>query len=62
VREIKSPIILQPGPAALTDGVKAVQAVIEEWAAREPATPVVESAAPAAAPGTPAATDPAARR
>ncbi|MGH8277865.1 MAG: ABC transporter substrate-binding protein, partial [Steroidobacteraceae bacterium] len=34
VREIKSPIILQPGPAALTDGVKALQAVIEEWAAR----------------------------
>jgi iron complex transport system substrate-binding protein len=32
VREIKSPIILQPGPAALTDGVRAVQAVIEEWA------------------------------
>ena len=34
VREIKSPLILQPGPAALTDGVKAIQAVIEEWAAR----------------------------
>ena len=39
VREIKSPLILQPGPAALTDGVKAVQAVIEEWAAREAAGP-----------------------
>ena len=34
VREIKSFIILQPGPAALTDGVRAVQAVIQEWAAR----------------------------
>ena len=34
VREIKSAIILQPGPAALTDGVRAVQGVIEEWAAR----------------------------
>jgi iron complex transport system substrate-binding protein len=34
VREIKSAIILQPGPAALTDGVRAVQAVIEEWAQR----------------------------
>jgi iron complex transport system substrate-binding protein len=34
VREIKSPLILQPGPAALTDGVKAIQTVIEEWAAR----------------------------
>jgi iron complex transport system substrate-binding protein len=33
VREIKSAIILQPGPAALTDGVRALQAVIEEWAA-----------------------------
>src|SRR5689334_8832967 len=34
VREIKSALILQPGPAALTDGVRAVQAVIEEWVAR----------------------------
>jgi iron complex transport system substrate-binding protein len=32
VREIKSAIILQPGPAALTEGVRALQAVIEEWA------------------------------
>ncbi|MGH8180651.1 MAG: cobalamin-binding protein [Steroidobacteraceae bacterium] len=36
VREIKSPIILQPGPAALTDGLRAIQQVIEEWA-RSPA-------------------------
>jgi iron complex transport system substrate-binding protein len=28
--EIKSPIILQPGPAALTDGLKAMQAIIEQ--------------------------------
>jgi iron complex transport system substrate-binding protein len=28
--EIKSPIILQPGPAALTDGMKALQAIIEQ--------------------------------
>ena len=34
VREIKSALILQPGPAALTDGVRAIQSVIEEWAAR----------------------------
>ncbi len=34
VREIKSALILQPGPAALTDGVRAIQAVIEEWAQR----------------------------
>jgi iron complex transport system substrate-binding protein len=32
VREIKSAIILQPGPAALTEGVRALQEVIEEWA------------------------------
>ncbi|MGH8297847.1 MAG: cobalamin-binding protein [Steroidobacteraceae bacterium] len=34
VREIKSSIILQPGPAALSDGLRAVQGVIEEWASR----------------------------
>jgi len=33
VREIKSAIILQPGPAAVTEGVRAIQSVIEEWAA-----------------------------
>jgi iron complex transport system substrate-binding protein len=31
LREIKSSLILQPGPAALTDGVHAIQAVIAEW-------------------------------
>jgi iron complex transport system substrate-binding protein len=34
VREIKSSLILQPGPAALTDGVRAIQAIIEEWDSR----------------------------
>jgi len=34
LREIKSSIILQPGPAALTAGVRAIQQIIEEWAAR----------------------------
>jgi iron complex transport system substrate-binding protein len=34
LREIKSSIILQPGPAALTDGVQAIQRIIEEWAQR----------------------------
>ena len=29
LREIKSSIILQPGPAALTDGVRAIQGVID---------------------------------
>jgi iron complex transport system substrate-binding protein len=32
--EIKSPIILQPGPAALTDGLDALHAVIARWAMR----------------------------
>jgi len=32
LREIKSSIILQPGPAALTDGVRAIQQIIENWA------------------------------
>ncbi len=34
LREIKSPLILQPGPAALTDGLDALAAIIAEWAAR----------------------------
>lgn len=34
VREIKSAIILQPGPAALTEGVRAIQEVILEWCFR----------------------------
>jgi len=33
VHEIKSPIILQPGPAALTDGLAALQAIIANVAA-----------------------------
>jgi iron complex transport system substrate-binding protein len=36
VREIKSAIILQPGPAALTDGLPAIQQVIAEWARESP--------------------------
>ncbi|MBO9716075.1 MAG: cobalamin-binding protein [Pseudoxanthomonas sp.] len=35
LHEIKSPLILQPGPAALTDGVAAIAAVIQGWAARQ---------------------------
>ncbi|GAB2593015.1 ABC transporter substrate-binding protein [Dyella jejuensis] len=34
VHEIKSPIILQPGPAALFDGLDAIHAVIAAWAVR----------------------------
>ena len=33
LREIKSPLILQPGPAALTDGLDALTAIIDEWTA-----------------------------
>jgi iron complex transport system substrate-binding protein len=32
LREIKSPLILQPGPAALTDGLDALAGIIAEWA------------------------------
>jgi iron complex transport system substrate-binding protein len=34
--EIKSPLILQPGPAALTDGVAELQKIIERCARRAP--------------------------
>ena len=34
LHEVKSSIILQPGPAALTDGVRALQRVIVDWAAK----------------------------
>ena len=32
--EIKSSVILQPGPAALTDGLAELQRIIEQWAVR----------------------------
>lgn len=31
LREIKSTLILQPGPAALTDGLSAIEKIIDEW-------------------------------
>jgi iron complex transport system substrate-binding protein len=31
LHEIKSPLILQPGPAALTDGLDALQAIVARW-------------------------------
>jgi iron complex transport system substrate-binding protein len=34
LHEIKSPLILQPGPAALTDGLDALHAIISRWARR----------------------------
>ncbi len=35
LHEIKSPLILQPGPAALTDGLDAMFKIISRWAARD---------------------------
>jgi iron complex transport system substrate-binding protein len=35
VREVKSALILQPGPAALTDGLDAIRAIVDEWLARK---------------------------
>jgi iron complex transport system substrate-binding protein len=37
LHEVKSPLILQPGPAALTDGLAALEAIIHGWAARRDA-------------------------
>jgi iron complex transport system substrate-binding protein len=34
LHEVKSPLILQPGPAALTDGLDRLHAIIAGWAAR----------------------------
>jgi iron complex transport system substrate-binding protein len=34
LHEVKSPIILQPGPAALTDGLDALHKVIAAWSAK----------------------------
>jgi iron complex transport system substrate-binding protein len=34
VHEIKSPLILQPGPAALTDGLDAIHRVVRQWSTR----------------------------
>ena len=31
LHEVKSPIILQPGPAALTDGVREIARIIRDW-------------------------------
>ena len=35
LHEIKSPLILQPGPAALTDGLDALVKIVAAWAARQ---------------------------
>lgn len=35
LHEIKSPLILQPGPAALSDGVRAIAAIVHRWSERQ---------------------------
>jgi iron complex transport system substrate-binding protein len=45
LHEIKSPLILQPGPAALTDGLDAIHRVIRQWSERR--TAGLAAAAPA---------------
>ena len=51
VHEIKSALILQPGPAALTDGVDAIQRIIGDWAAAaRPPSPRASSRPPASPP------------
>jgi iron complex transport system substrate-binding protein len=37
LHEVKSALILQPGPAALTDGLDALEAIIARWARNHPA-------------------------
>src|SRR5271156_1090988 len=39
LHEIKSPLILQPGPAALTDGLEAIRGVIRGWSERRGPSP-----------------------
>src|SRR3984957_17939392 len=34
LHEVKSPLILQPGPAALTDGLDAIHQVVRQWSER----------------------------
>ncbi|HEX4376722.1 MAG TPA: cobalamin-binding protein [Steroidobacteraceae bacterium] len=35
LHEVKSPLILQPGPAAITDGVRAMHRIFARWADRQ---------------------------
>jgi iron complex transport system substrate-binding protein len=35
LHEVKSPIILQPGPAALTDGVREIARIIRAWSEKQ---------------------------
>lgn len=46
LHEIKSPLILQPGPAALTDGLQRLQTIVHGWAERQSLRPQVPAPAP----------------
>ena len=46
LHEIKSPLILQPGPAALSDGLDALHAIVARWASRPPDRPAATGADP----------------
>jgi iron complex transport system substrate-binding protein len=35
LHEVKSPLILQPGPAALTDGLDAIHRILRQWSERQ---------------------------
>jgi iron complex transport system substrate-binding protein len=39
LHEIKSCLILQPGPAALTDGLDALHEIVRDWVGRQTSTP-----------------------
>jgi len=41
--EIKSSLILQPGPAALTDGLAELQNIIGRWAVKTRETPSMDA-------------------
>jgi iron complex transport system substrate-binding protein len=43
LHEVKSPIILQPGPAALTDGLEALHRIVSRWAVAHAAGPEAAS-------------------
>ncbi len=53
LHEIKSPLILQPGPAALTDGLDAIHEVIARWAARHDAAALAAGERPPVTTGLP---------
>jgi iron complex transport system substrate-binding protein len=41
LREVKSTVILQPGPAALTDGLDALTKIVQDWVERNPAAVIM---------------------